>query len=134
MMGLQKYNFAYVVDLASLAALAARLETATGSRTEEVQERGSAIHGARACPPPGVGVRQAIVIQWGEVEGMRNYVQSPDRGPHRGIWCYPPEPGGWPDYLCRTHQEGIVITGVASARQFFRDKCKACGTRANGLT
>jgi hypothetical protein len=61
-------------------------------------------------------------------------LDPPDAGPVQGIWGYRPGPDDWPSYLCNHAKEGMTITDLASARRFFRDKCRWRWQNARGIT
>jgi hypothetical protein len=65
---------------------------------------------------------------------MTFYIDTPDAGPVQGIWHYRPSPDDWPNYLCDHDKEGMTITDLASARRFFRDKCRWGRRHVRGIT
>ena len=62
------------------------------------------------------------------------YLDPPDAGPVQGIWGYRPGPDDWPNYLCDRAKEVMRITDLASARRFFREKCRWGRRSAQGIT
>jgi hypothetical protein len=65
---------------------------------------------------------------------MTFYVDAPSAGPVQGIWGYPPRPEDQPNYICDRVKEGLVITDLASARRFFREKCRWNAAEVRGIT
>ena len=65
---------------------------------------------------------------------MTFYIDAPDTEPVQGIWGYPPAPEDWPNYVCDTLKEGMVITDLASARRFFHKKCRWSVADVRGVT
>jgi hypothetical protein len=65
---------------------------------------------------------------------MTFYIDTPDAGPVQGIWGYRPRPDDWPNYLCDQAKERMRITGLASARRFFQEKCRWDRQAVRGIT
>ena len=65
---------------------------------------------------------------------MTFYVDAPGIGLVQGIWGYSPRPEDWPNYLCDHVKEGLVIIDLASARRFFREKCRWSVADVRGIT
>jgi hypothetical protein len=62
------------------------------------------------------------------------YLDAPDAGPVQGIWGYRSGPDDWPNYLCDSPREQMRITDLASARRFFREKCRWSWRAVRGIT
>jgi hypothetical protein len=65
---------------------------------------------------------------------MTTYVDAPDTKPVQGIWCFPPDRDDVPSYICDTVKERLVIADLASARRFFREKCRWSVAGGRGIT